>query len=58
MLLKIRKATPEDIAFLLRVVDMASGGVVPTLWSQMAPPGMDGADLGRTLIEAEDGDFS
>ena len=58
MSVKVREATRDDATLLLRVVDMASGGVVPTLWSQMAPPGMDGSDLGRALVEAEDGDFS
>ena len=56
--MKVRKATPDDATLLLRVVNMASGGVVPTLWSQMAPPGIDGSDLGRALVEAEDGEFS
>lgn len=54
----IRKATPEDASLLLRVVDMASGGVVPALWAEMAPPGMDGSGVGLALIGAEDGDFS
>lgn len=58
MSLTIRKATPDDAPLLLRVVDMASGGVVPMLWSEMAPPGMDGSDVGRALVEAEEGDFS
>ena len=58
MPLTIRKATPEDAPLLVRVVDMASGGVVPMLWSEMAPPGMDGSDVGRALVEAEDGEFS
>ena len=58
MSLTIRRATLDDAAFLLRVVDMASGGVIPTLWSEMAPPGMDGTVVGRDLIGSEDGDFS
>lgn len=58
MSLTTRKATPDDASLLLRVVDMASGGVVPMLWSEMAPPGMDGSDVGRALVEAEEGDFS
>ena len=58
MSLKIRKATPDDAPLLLSVVDMASGGVVPALWSQMAPPGTDSSIVGRALIEAEAGEFS
>lgn len=58
MALTVRKATLEDAPLLLRVVDLASGGVVPTLWAAMAPPGMDGADVGRAQVTAEDGEFS
>ncbi len=58
MPLTIRKATPDDAPLLLRVVDMASGGVVPALWAEMAPPGMDGAAVGHALVTAADGDFS
>lgn len=58
MPMTIRKATPEDAPLLLRVVDMASGGVVPALWSEMAPSGMDGTGVGFALVGAEEGDFS
>ncbi len=58
MSLTVRKATPDDAPTLVRVVDMASGGVVPTLWSELAPAGMDGSDVGRSLVEAEVGEFS
>ncbi len=58
MPLTIRKATPDDAPLLVRVVDMASTGVVPALWSAMAPPGMDGAAVGLGLVAAEDGEFS
>ncbi|WP_299726490.1 GNAT family N-acetyltransferase [uncultured Tateyamaria sp.] len=54
----IRKATPDDAPLLVRVVDTASGSVVPTLWAEMAPPGLDGSRAGLGLIMAEDGDFS
>ncbi len=37
MSLTIRQARPEDADLLVRVVDMASDGVVPMLWAQMAP---------------------
>ncbi|SPH17467.1 hypothetical protein DEA8626_00990 [Defluviimonas aquaemixtae] len=58
MPLTIRKATPDDAPLLVRVIDMASGGVVPTLWAEMASPDMDGFGVGLTLVAAEDGDFS
>lgn len=58
MPLTIRRATPDDAPLLVRVVDMASDGVVPALWDEMAPPGMDGSGVGRALVAAEDGDFS
>lgn len=58
MPLTIRKAMPDDASLLLRIIDMASGGVVPALWTEMAPPGMDGAAVGHALVAAEDGEFS
>lgn len=58
MPLTIQKATPDDAPLLVRVIDMARGGVVPTIWAEMAPPGMDGSGAGLALIAAEDGDFS
>lgn len=54
----IRKATSNDAPFLVRVIDMASGGVVPMLWAKMAPSGAHGSEVGLALVEAEDGDFS
>lgn len=54
----IRKATLNDANLLVQVIDMASGGVIPTLWAEMAPPGMDGSAVGLGLVTAEDGDFS
>ncbi len=58
MSLTIRKATLDDAPLLLRVVDMASDGLLPTLWAKMAPSGLDGAAVGEALVTAEDGDFS
>ena len=58
MPLTIRKAKPDDAPMLMRVIDMASGGVVPTLWAEMAPPGMDGPGVALAQIAAEDGEFS
>lgn len=54
----IRKATPDDAAFLVRVIDMASEGFMPTLWDAMAPDGTDGSALGLAQVAAEDGEFS
>ena len=58
MPLTIRKATLDDAALLVSVIDMASGGVVPTLWAEMAPPGADESGIGLSLVAAEDGDLS
>ncbi|MDJ0822277.1 MAG: N-acetyltransferase [Paracoccaceae bacterium] len=58
MPMTIRKAIPDDAPLLLRVIDMASGGVVPALWAEMAPPEMDRSDVGRALVAAEGGEFS
>ena len=58
MSLVIRKATPEDASLLLRIVDMASDGIVPALWAETAPEGADGAAIGHALVAAEDGEFS
>ena len=54
----IREATPDDAALLVHVIDMASEGLVPALWDEMAPEGMDGSAVGLALVTAEDGDFS
>ena len=54
----IRNATPEDAPLLIQIVDMASEGVVPALWAEMAPDGADGAAVGHALVTEEQGDFS
>ena len=58
MPLTIRKATPDDAPLLVRVVDLASDGLVPALWAEMAPPDGDPSDVGSALVAAEDGEFS
>lgn len=58
MPLTIRKATTDDAPRLVRVVDMASGGVVPMLWDEMAPLGSQGSEVGLALVAKETGDFS
>ena len=32
-----RTATPIDAAFLIKVIDLASDGLIPMLWNSMAP---------------------
>jgi ribosomal protein S18 acetylase RimI-like enzyme len=43
---------------ILRIVDLASEGVVPMMWAEFAPEGMQAADVGQSLIAAEEGPFS
>ncbi len=50
--------SPEDAPLLIRVIDMASDGLIPALWDGMAPEGLDGFAVGRGLVSAEGGDFS
>jgi len=54
----IRKATPDDAAFLVRVIDMASEGFMPKLWDAMAPDGTDGFAVGLAQVATGDGEFS
>ncbi|WP_299668561.1 GNAT family N-acetyltransferase [uncultured Ruegeria sp.] len=58
MPLVIRKATTDDGPFLVDIIDMASDGLIPTLWAEMAPANMTGYDVGPAFVTAEDGDFS
>lgn len=54
----IRRATPEDASLLIDVIDMASEGMIPAFWEEMAPEGMDGSAVGHALISEQDGEFS
>jgi len=54
----IRQATPEDTDLLLRVIDQASEGVLPALWAEFAPEGVDPGEIGQAMVLAEDGPFS
>lgn len=54
----VRNATPEDVPFLVRVIDMASDGLYPILWEGVAPEGLDGFAVGQAMVSAEDGEFS
>ena len=58
MPVRIRPATPEDAPALLRVIDLASEGLLPTLWAGMAPKGVTADEVGLGLVTAEAGDFS
>ncbi len=58
MAVTIRKATPGDAELLVRVIDMASEGLLPTLWEAMAPEGMDATAVGLSMVSAQDGEFS
>lgn len=58
MPLTIRSATPDDAPLLVRIIDMASDGVVLTHWAGMAPEGMDGTGVGIAVVAAEDGENS
>ncbi len=58
MPLTIRKATPDDAPLLVRIIDMASDGVVPALWAEMAPAGSEKSGIGLALVAAEDGELS
>ncbi len=55
---QIRRASPEDVDLLLRVIDMASEGVLPAMWAGMAPDGVDPAEVGRTSVLADEGPFT
>lgn len=54
----IREASSDDAELLVRVVDMASEGLIPAMWSELAPEGLDGSAVGMAQVTAEDGDFS
>lgn len=54
----IRKATPDDAALLMRVIDIASEGFLPRIWEAMAPDGIDGSAVGLATVNAKDGEFS
>ena len=58
MTTEIRQATPGDVDLLLRVIDEASEGVLPALWADYAPEGVDPVEIGRATVLAEEGPFS
>ncbi|MDJ1016559.1 MAG: GNAT family N-acetyltransferase [Paracoccaceae bacterium] len=54
----IRQAATEDAEFIARIIDMASEGVVPAMFEDVAPPGMTGAEIGLMMIRDETGPFT
>ena len=58
MTTEIRQATPGDVELLLQVIDEASEGVLPALWAEFAPEGVDPGEIGRAMVLAEEGPFS
>jgi len=54
----IRPATAADADLLLRAIDLASEGLIPTLWAEYAPEGMTPEELGRMTVVEEAGEFS
>ena len=55
---RIRPATPSDSDLRLRVIDLASDGVLPELWAAYAPEGIDPLEFGRGTVLADEGQFS
>ncbi|MDJ1009005.1 MAG: GNAT family N-acetyltransferase [Paracoccaceae bacterium] len=56
--IELRPATCADTADLVRLIDIASEGVLPQVWSAMAPEGVSPEAFGMELVRAETGDFS
>ncbi|MDJ0627501.1 MAG: GNAT family N-acetyltransferase [Rhodobacter sp.] len=56
--ISLRPAGPDDADLLVRVIDLASDGVLPAIWAGLAPEGVDPAEVGRAMVLAEDGPFS
>lgn len=54
----IRNATADDAPLLVNVIDMASEGLIPAFWDEVAPDDMDGNAVGLAMVTAEDGEFS
>jgi ribosomal protein S18 acetylase RimI-like enzyme len=54
----IRKATPEDAELLVDLIEYASEGLAPYIWSKMAEPGESVRDVGLRRARREEGAFS
>ena len=53
-----RPATPLDADLLLQVIDQASEGVLPAMWAEYAPDGMDPTEVGRATVLEDAGPFT
>ena len=58
MRLEIRPADEQDCDLLIALIDQASEGVIPELWSAFAPAGVTATEVGKGLVLSEDGPFS
>ena len=58
MSIETRQATVQDADLLLRVIDLASEGVLPAMWADYAPDGMDPTEIGRAMVLEDTGPFS
>lgn len=56
--LRLRPARREDAPDLARLVDLASEGLAPHLWAEMAGPGETPLDVGTRRAERDGGTFS
>ncbi|MDJ0824536.1 MAG: GNAT family N-acetyltransferase [Rhodobacter sp.] len=56
--MRIRAATLGDADLLVRCIDLASEGVLPAIWAEMAPAGVDPMQVGQATVLAEEGQFS
>ena len=58
LLSPFRHATPDDARALTELVDFASEGFAPYLWTKIAGPGGDPWAIGRERVRREEGGFS
>ena len=56
--LQVRRAMPEDAAFLARLTNIAGEGLPCFLWAQAAPDGTDPFRTGETRARRDEGGFS
>lgn len=56
--IEIRRARLEDADLLLPLMNRAGEGIPEYIWAQLAAPGQDPWDVGRTRFESEDAGIS
>lgn len=56
--LEIRDATPRDAATLAEIVNIAAEGLSLAMWTEMAGPGGDPWEVGRSRARRDTGGFS